>query len=104
MPTYVHVSSKMYRHSCNNDFNLAFGSPNSDTCSRCDNQLKQHQEMDGRKSIPSPEHDRERAMTGKIVLMAFDMEKTLPLPKLSVGEVFLPETIVALQFRSACNT
>ena len=43
------VSSIMYRSIFCTDFNLGFGSPRSDTCSRCDTlsgqQLTDHQEM-----------------------------------------------------------
>ncbi len=33
-------------------------------------------------------NDRQRAADGKIVYLTFDLEKTLPLPKLSVGPAF----------------
>ena len=49
-----------------------FGSPKSDTCSRCetirnDDQLKQHQQMADRR-FEAQRHDRERARVGEIGL------------------------------------
>jgi len=88
----IPVSSAMYRTIFVTDFNLGFGSPKSDTCSRCetigdDAMLKQHQEMADR-AFAAQRDDKAKAGMGKKICIAFDMEKTLPLPKLTVGDAF----------------
>ena len=85
------VSSAMYRAIFCSDFNLGFGSPRSDTCSRCetltDNALEQHKKM-AEAAFASQRRDREEARQGNVMYITFDMEKTLPLPKLSVSDAF----------------
>jgi len=85
------VSGSMYRYIFN-DFNLGFGSPRSDTCSRCEtltqsDELKLHK-LKAEAAFEQQRLDRADARTGQSVYITFDMEKTLPLPKLSVGEAF----------------
>jgi len=86
------VSSSMYRNIFVSDFNLGFGSPKTDTCSRCEAvgdelKLKEHKERADR-AFEVQRIDRQKAADGKKITIAFDMEKTLPLPKLTVGDAF----------------
>ena len=86
------VSSTMYRQIFTTDFNLGFGSPRSDTCSRCEvisetEELENHKQM-ANAAFECQRLDRAQARSGSCVFITFDMEKTLPLPKLNVGEAF----------------
>ena len=86
------VSSAMYRSIFVNDFNLGFGTPKTDTCSRCETvvdveKLKEHQER-AERAFEVQRIDRQKARDGKKITIAFDMEKTLPLPKLTVEDAF----------------
>jgi len=86
------VSESMYRQIFCSDFNLGFGSPRSDTCAKCEtiadaDQLEAHKQA-ATVAFQQQRADREEAKAGKSVYITFDMEKTLPLPKLSVGEAF----------------
>jgi len=86
------VSSAAYRSIFTSEFNLGFGTPRSDTCSRCEmiceaEALKIHQQM-ASAAFEQQKLDRQEARSGGCVFITFDLEKTLPLPKLSVGEAF----------------
>ena len=73
------------------DFNLGFGSPRSDTCGRCEtllgDTLNRHKQS-ADEAYKQLKIDRELAKEGSCIFMTYDMEKTMPLPKLSVGEAF----------------
>jgi len=86
------VSSRLYRDIFNKSFNLGFGLPKSDTCSTCDaagstdveaHKLRAEQAMSAMKEDRkvAAEHDN-------IAYITFDMQKTLPLPKLSTSVAF----------------
>ena len=86
------VLSSMYASIFNTDFNLGFGSPHTDTCGRCEMEqnpedLSAHkQKADA--AFQQQRQDRQDAQMGNSAFITFDMEKTLPLPKLSVSEAF----------------
>ena len=84
------VSSCMYRNIFCNEFNLGFGTPRSDTCSRCDSGIMS--ETHNKNADDAFEQQRkDRALAKEepgIHYITFDMEKTLPLPRLSVGDAF----------------
>ena len=85
------VSGTMYRSIFCSDFNLGFGSPRSDTCGRCEtllgDTLNRHKQS-ADEAYKQLKIDRELAKEGSCIFMTYDMEKTMPLPKLSVGEAF----------------
>ena len=86
------VSRAMYGKIFDTDFNLGFGSPRTDTCSRCDmlqspEDLQMHKQK-AESAFQQQRIDRADARSGHCAFISFDMEKTLPLPKLSVGEAF----------------
>ena len=87
----VPVSSSLYRSIFCSDFNLGFGTPRSDTCSRCESltgdQLDLHKTTAAH-AFQQQKVDRDLARSGEAVYLTFDLEKTLPLPKLSIGEAF----------------
>ena len=88
------VSDSMHRNIFCSEFNLGFGSPQSDTCMKCDAKdveglidIKQHK-RNAETAFKQQRADREAAKAGLCTYITFDMEKTLPLPKLSAGVVF----------------
>ena len=86
------VSRAMYGKIFDSVFNLGFGSPRTDTCSRCDmlqspDDLQMHKQK-AESAFQQQRIDRADARSGHCAFISFDMEKTLPLPKLSVGEAF----------------
>ena len=85
----------------NRDFNLGFGSPRSDTCATCDefnaNQIVtdilKHQE-DYREAYQMMTNDRGQALkTPGINFITFDLEKCLPLPRLTTGIAYYKRQI-----------
>ena len=87
----IPVSSAMYRTVFCNDFNLAFGSPRTDTCGRCETlsgDILVAHKADADSAFNQQKIDRDSARAGTISYVTFDLQKTLPLPKLSVGEAF----------------
>jgi len=88
----VPVSNSMYRSIFVSDFNLGFGNPRTDTCSRCEmlsgDALADHKARADEAFRPQAV-DRQTARNGCAVYVTFDLQKkTLPLPKLSVVEAF----------------
>jgi len=89
---YIPVSHRMYRTIFNTRFNLGFGSPKSDTCSVCDSLYKTdtaaHKQ---RASVGFAAMKKYRVLAQEsddIYYATFDMQKTLPLPKLSTSAAF----------------
>lgn len=82
----------MYRQIFTPDFNLGFRSPRSDTCSRCevltDSDEVQRHKQNAEAAFIQQRIDRDEARKGNTMVITFDMEKTMPLPKLSVGRHF----------------
>jgi len=73
-------------------FNLGFGSPKSDTCCKCEASnsvdIARHKEL-AEVAFQQQRQDREQAKTdSNVMYITFDLEKTLPLPKLSVSKTF----------------
>jgi len=86
------VTSSMYRSIFTSDFNLGFGSPRTDTCSKCE--TLQSTDLDEHKlaaaaAFEQQASDRQIARADtNAVYITFDLEKTLPLPKLSCADAF----------------
>lgn len=84
------VSERSYQDIFNTEFNLGFGSPKSDTCSQCDrdegnDEHKQRVET----GFQAQKIDREKAKHhDNVHFISFDLQKTLPLPKLSTSVAF----------------
>jgi len=95
----IPVSSSMYRSIFCNDFNLAFGSPRTDTCGRCET-LSEESLVTHKAAADSEFNqqkiDRNNARAGTISYVTFDLQKTLPLPKLCWRGI-LSQTNLALQ-------
>jgi len=92
----VPVSETAYRSIFCTEFNLGFGSPLSDTCSKCEmaengnmtNDIVQHKQL-AESAFAQQRQDRAFAKSESGVhYITFDLEKTLPLPKLSVSTAF----------------
>lgn len=85
------VSESKYRVIFNESFNFGFGVPRSDTCIVCDKEdgdKDAHQAM-YKKSFEQQKIDRKNAVEKENVhYMTFDLEKTLPLPKMSTSIAF----------------
>ena len=85
------ASERTYRDVFNSRFNLGFGTPKSDTCSLCDavpNSISDHKQR-ARSAFISMKKDRQMAAEGGgVAYVTFDMQKTLPLPKLSTCAAF----------------
>ncbi len=88
------VSHSAYRTIFCEDFNLGFGSPRSDTCSKCDLKtsdidLSEHETL-AKEGFKSMSADKVTAgmLENNTHYITFDLQKTLPLPKLSTGIAF----------------
>ena len=86
------ASLAAYRRVFCTHFNLGFGSPRSDTCCKCEASnsadIARHKEM-AEVAFQQQRQDREEARTkSNVMYITFDLEKTLPLPKLSVSKAF----------------
>lgn len=76
----------MYRNTFNTEFNLGFGSPKSDTCSVFD---RNGGDADHKKhATHAKKQDKEAQGNENIYFITFDLQKTLPLPKLSTSIAF----------------
>jgi len=76
----------------NTAFNLGFGHPKSDTCHVCDNNsgadIEEHKSR-ASLAFDATRRDRQHAeISENVTYITFDMEKTLPLPKLSTNIAF----------------
>ena len=86
---YDAVSAQTYRDIFNNQFNLGFGSPKSDTCTVCDRGSDEDHKTAASAAFSAAQQDREFARNNDNVYYAtFDLKKTLPLPRLSTGIAF----------------
>ena len=87
-----HVSARTYRDIFNNKFNLSFGCPKSDTCSVCDAETSSDigaHKLRAKEGFAVMNDDRKQAAeNGNIVYITVDMQKTLPLPKLTTSVAF----------------
>lgn len=86
------VKQGYYNKVFSEDFNLGFGSPKSDTCSVCDmidnTNITSHLE-DVKQAGIEMKADREEARSRKgTTFMCFDLQQTMPLPKLSMSIAF----------------
>ena len=87
---YIAVSVGMYRKIFTTRFNLGFGSPRTDTCSKCDSQSGDdtHKQL-AETAFKTMAEDRRRAKeNADCHYITFDLQKTLPLPKLSTSIAF----------------
>jgi hypothetical protein len=88
---HIPVSAFMYRTIFCEDFNFGFGSPRSDTCSRCEtlkDEMQSRHKEEASAAFDVQKQDRLAAKNGDSLFITFDLQKTLPLPKLAVGEAF----------------
>jgi len=86
------ASLAAYRRVFCTHFNLGFGSPRSDTCCKCEASdsvdIARHKEL-AEVAFQQQRQDREEARTkSNVTYITFDLQKTLPLPKLSVSKAF----------------
>ena len=86
------VSSGMYRHIFTTEYNYGFGTPKSDTCSVCDNpentNLSDHRE-NAKEAYQEMGRDRDKSLANlDMNFITFDLQKTLPLPKLTTSVAF----------------
>lgn len=80
---------RRYRHVFVSEFNLGFGCPKSDTCRTCESKEDNDDHVARYKAaFKEQDNDRNLAREGAILLVNFDMQKTLPLPKLSTSVAF----------------
>ena len=87
-----HVSLGMYRHIFTNEFNYGFGTPKSDTCSVCDNpdsiNVSEHKDK-ANEAYEEMKRDKEKSQANSDMnFITFDLQKTLPLPKLATSIAF----------------
>ena len=83
------VSEKMYRHVFNNHYNLGFGSPKSDTCAVCDIGLDEDHKKRAEAAFERQRQDKKLAQTtDDTFFISFDLQMTLPLPKLTTNVAF----------------
>lgn len=84
------VSEWYYREIFKTKFNLGFGNPKSDVCSKCDAQQGgiAHKEA-AKRAHAAMKSDRDQArQDGGPIYITFDLQKTLPLPKIPTSIAF----------------
>ncbi len=85
------VTLHAYRDIFAENYNLGFGSPKSDTCTTCDaggDAVEEHKRA-AKLAMATLSADRATAAASDdTVFITFDLQKTLPLPKLSVSIAF----------------
>jgi len=85
------VKEESYRNIFCTRFNLNFGNPKSDTCSRCDsdqvsdtNHIQQY-----KNAFEVQRKDKEKVLLDcTICYLTMDLQQTMPLPKLSTSKAF----------------
>ena len=85
------VSLHYYRDTFNSEFNLGFGNPRSDTCCTCslDGPEKEAHVERANFANTTMSNDKKMAAGSKSTMfITFDLQKTMPLPKLSESEAF----------------
>ena len=83
------VSKHFYRHIFNTHFNYGFGKPRVDTCTKCDLEDNISHKQKYEAAFQQQRDDKFSAETQENVnFITFDLQKTLPIPKLSVGIAF----------------
>ena len=75
------VSKRAYRDIFVSNFNYGFGAPCSDTCPVCDSCDTEAHKQKAALAFLQQKIDRELAATNENI--TYDLQKTLPLPKLS---------------------
>jgi len=86
---YEPVSARSYREVFNTQFNLGFGVPKSDTCTQCDLGVSSEHKAAAEEAFAVQKQDKEMAKsTDSVYYITFDLQKTLPLPKLSTSIAF----------------
>lgn len=91
------VSVTKYSEIFKKEFNLGFGSPKTDTCSKCDvisnpgteNNLRlEEHKARAKLAFDAQKIDKDRACQGECVMITFDLQQAMPLPKLSTSIAF----------------
>lgn len=83
------VSNGKYRNIFVNDFNFGFGSPKTDTCKICDVEKNDEHIKKFKRAFEQQKIDRGIGKNNeKTIYLTFDLQKTLPLPKISTGKAF----------------
>jgi len=84
------ASERTHRDVFNSRFNLGVGTPKSDTCGLCNavaNSVSDHK-LRARSAFMSMKDTQMAAEGGGVAYVTFDMQKTLPLPRLSTCVAF----------------
>lgn len=90
-PECYSIKDTTYRKIFCQSFNLNFGNPRSDTCSRCDAGESNNTEHVSfyKAAYETQRKDRELAINNhKICYITMDLQQTMPLPKLSTSKAF----------------
>lgn len=83
------VTNGMYRKLFVTECNLGFGTPKSDTCKVCDaGESNDEHILKFKAAFEQQKKDRDLGRTGNFMYITFDMQKTLPLPKISTSIAF----------------
>lgn len=90
VPNRFKVKECTYRYIFNNEFNLSFGHPKSDTCSTCDSGTGNEGHTENYKAAFAAQVvDRELAKNSDgVAYITFDLQQTMPLPRLSTSKAF----------------
>ena len=86
----VTISARAYRDVFNEKFNYGFGKPRSDACAQCDGiDASEEHELCAEAAFDQQNIDRLMAQKNDDVhYITFDLQKTLPLPRISTGLAF----------------
>ena len=83
------VSRRAYREIFVRNFNYGFGTPRSDTCATCDSGDSEAHKQKAALAFAQQKVDREQATADEnTIFITFNLQKTMPLPKLSTGISF----------------
>lgn len=84
------VKECTYRNVFVSEFNLSFGHPKSDTCSKCDaGQSNEEHVKNYQEGYHLMKSDREKVKTSdNMAYLTIDLQQTMPLPRLSTSKAF----------------
>lgn len=104
LPAEYKVKYGIYNTVFNNDFNLSFREPRSDTCSVCDAGKADEAHLNNWKLAQSLMHaDKEKAKTSEnTYFITMDMQQAIPLPKLSTSKAFYLRQLSFYNFGVHC--
>lgn len=92
LPPCFHVKKCTYINIFENEYNLSFNKPRSDTCSTCDSGTGSAEHTENvEAAFKSQQNDRQKGRDkngNRVCYLTVDLQQSMPLPKLSTNKAF----------------